>query len=326
MNKKMLCIYFLLFALVLSGCTKKKTPLSVKYNDYEKKEYEVMTVARGDFTPKIYLKLKREKTETIRYGTINSELRFDKLYVSVGDKVKKGDLLLTFESEEYQNSADRYEKLIEENNLLIEHYQNLMRDNGIDYKNEISRLQNQNYINSLYLEEINKKLEACRFEAKKDGTIVYIDDYLEIGELAASDSLIRQVCGSGNFIAETDEDFESQKGEIYTAENKLYNVEMKLTDIVPGEDGMKNLIFTPVSDMSIIPDNTEFMMVIDKEMIRDAVYVDKSAINKNSKGYYVYVLDNNGYRKPVYVKVTDIIDGIYIIEDGLSGGEIITIE
>lgn len=326
MNKKQLCIYILLFALILSGCTKKKTPLSVKYDDYEKKEYEVMTVARGDFTPKIYLKLKREKTENIRYGTLNSELRFDKLYVSVGDKVKKGDLLLTFESEEYRNSADRYENLIEENNLLIEHYQNLMRDNGADYKNEISRLQNQNYINSLYLEEVNKKLEGCRFEAKEDGTIVYIDDYLEIGELAASDSLIREVCGSGNFIAETDEDFESKKGEIYTAESKLYNVEMKLTDIVYGEGGMKNLVFTPVSDMSRIPDNAELKIVIDKEMIRDAVYVDKSAINKNSKGYYVYVLDDNGYRKPVYVKVSDIIDGTYIIEDGLSGGEIITIE
>lgn len=45
------------------------------------------------------MKLKAEGLEKITYDATNAELKLDKVYVAVGDKVEKGELLVSFRSD-----------------------------------------------------------------------------------------------------------------------------------------------------------------------------------------------------------------------------------
>jgi multidrug efflux pump subunit AcrA (membrane-fusion protein) len=77
--------------------------------------------------------------------------------------------------------------------------------------------------------------------------------------------------------------------------------------------------------MSAVSEQDTLQMKVQKPTIRDAVYVDSSAIRVVNGSYYVYLLDENGFRQAVEVQVGDVVDGYTIITDGLSGGEQVTL-
>ena len=65
---------------------------------------------KGNLTPEITLKLKAEGLEKITYDATNAELKLDKVYVAVGDKVERGELLVSFRSDSLEAEMTQYQE------------------------------------------------------------------------------------------------------------------------------------------------------------------------------------------------------------------------
>ena len=63
----------------------------------------------------------------------------------------------------------------------------------------------------------------------------------------------------------------------------------------------KKVVFEPVSDMSAVSDAQIFSMEVTRPAIENAVYVQKDAVHEKDGRYFVYTLDENGYRQAVWI-------------------------
>ena len=113
------CRFFLLvFLIYLSGCSQNEGELIVvRHTAYEKRAYETTEVRKGELTLSVSFTLSMTATEHIQYQVTDAELEIQKVAVSVGDRVKKGDLLLAFQSEELQGRLAEYQKTHRQNRL-----------------------------------------------------------------------------------------------------------------------------------------------------------------------------------------------------------------
>lgn len=320
-GKGILCVC--VGVLLLSGCgAAEQSVVTIERTPYEKLSYETTEVKRGNLVPEISLKLEQEGYEKINYQATGKDLELDTVYVSVGDHVEKGDILVSFRSESVQEIIDTYEEQREQNQLLIDHYTRLMQiDTGLDYGGDIEALQNDIGIANLYIEEAQEKLSRYQIVAEKSGTITKMDAYLQNGVFMPDKQLITQVCGTGNYLTEKPEGYEFTPGDIYTAEAGINAYELKVSEVTEN-----SVIFTPVSDMSAVAEGSTLQMTVKQPEVTDAVYVNANAVKEVDGAYYVYLLNENGYREAVSVTVGDCVGEYRIITDGLSGGEKVTLQ
>ena len=84
-------------AQALSGCGSNKEPLAkTNRTPYEKLAYRTVTVQKGSITPHTTITLKAQGYQKNTYGAKNQSLALQSVNVSVGDRVKKGDVLVSF--------------------------------------------------------------------------------------------------------------------------------------------------------------------------------------------------------------------------------------
>lgn len=303
---------------LLAGCGSEDAGVvEIQHTPYEKMTYSTTEVQVGDMSPEITLILKAQGYERKTYGATSQDLQLDRVYVSVGDKVKKGDLLVSFQSDSIRETIESYQNQISQNELLIQHYTNLMEiDDSLDYSTDLAMLQEDNKVAALYIEEAENKLAGYQIVAESDGTITEIDEYLQNGCYRPGSRLITEICGTGNYTAVNTENYSFQTGETYTAVCGVASYELELVEI-DGED----LIFEPCSDMSAVSDAEMLTMVVQKPELKDAVYVQADVVHKAGEQYFVYVLDEQGYRDVVWVTPGDRVEPYLVITEGLSGGE-----
>lgn len=330
-KKRILTAVFLAGSMLLTACGKTggKEVLEIQKDGYEKNSYNTVTVMRGDLEPVLTLTLKIENFERINYSVTQQELEVEKVHVSVGDRVKAGDVLVTFKAEGTEEIIETCNTEIEEKQLLIEHYGKLMDlDPETDYKEDIEMLKEDIRIANLYISEAEERLKNYRITAEKSGTITYVSELLAGDFVLANTSLITEACGSGGYTTVTEDDYEWKEGEVFEAVSGAASYDMKLVEVLPEEkDGQTvyTLRFEPESDMTAISEQEQPTITIRKEIQKNVVYVKKGAIRDADGKPYVYVLDENGYRDAVFVTVGDEVDGFLIITEGLSGGEKVTV-
>lgn len=310
-----------LSVLLLTGCgSSKQEVVAVDRAPYEKLSYETTEVKRGDLEPEITLKLKEEGYEKINYKETNPELQLDTVHVKVGAHVEKGDVLVSFHSESIQSTIDSYEEQINQNQLLIDHYTRLMQiDDSVDYGPDIARMQSDMEVAALYIAEAEEKLARYQIVAEQAGTITEMNSYLQSG-IYEPGNLITEICGTGNYEAKLPEGYEFQVGERYMAEVGINTCELEVSEVTE-----ETVIFTPVSDMSSVMAGQDLSMTIKQEALHDAVYVKASAVEEVDDNYFVYVLDENGYREAVPVTIGERVGEYRLITEGLSGGEKVTL-
>lgn len=315
--------------LLLGGCGSGGQQAAViEQEPYEKMTYQTAEVQRGDLNPSITLTLSAEGYEQIKYNATSAELKLDKLHVSVGDRVQKGDLLVSFEAESIDLMIAGYEEQKEQNELLVEHYENLMRiDASADYTDDITNLKEDIQVARLYIEEAKSRLSDYQIVAKEAGTITEINADLRDGYYKPGATLLTEVCGTGNYSAATEDTEVFTVGETYTAEAGVASYELRLVDITE-----EILTFEPVSDMSSVSKTNELTLTVEKPPLTDVVYVDKAAIQSvageedTQDTYFVYVMEDDGYRKAVFVTTGDQVNGYTVITQGLKGGEKVTLK
>lgn len=319
----------------LCGCSKnsaKDSAPSINLEPYSKMVYDTVTVQQGDIESVVELSLKPDDFEMKNYSVDQSDFEVDKINVKKGDKVSKGDIMISFKAEEIQESIDSYEEEKAQNEMLIDHYTKLMAiDSSNDYSDDIASLRDDIELANLYIEEQNERLKDYQVIAERDGTVTYLNEYLQYGYATAGETLVSLVSGSSDYTATTDDDFEFKVGDVYEAELNIAVYEMKVkscekyTDAATGKE-MQNLIFEPTTDMSGVTESDVLSMVINKPVISNVVYVDKDAVFEGKDGNnYVYVVNDEGYRSAVKVTVGDKVDDYIIIKEGLKAGEQVTL-
>ena len=320
-EKKMGILTLCLSLCMLTGCGSKGTQVvTIQHTPSEKATYRTTEVQTGDVCPQFTLTLKAEGYERKTYGATNEDLQLEHVYLSVGDKVKKGDLLVSFQSDSLEETIASYQEQVTQNELLIEHYSKLMEiDDSVDYSTDITMLKEDTQVAKLYIEEAENKLAGYQIIAEGDGTITEMDEYLQNGYYRPGSKLITEVCSTGNYTATNTENYNFSIGETYQAVSGVATYELQIMDI-----SGQTLIFEPISDMSAVSDADTLTITIQKPQLTNAVYVEAAAVNKVGDGQFVYVLDEAGYRDVVWVTTGDVVDGYLVITSGLSGGEKVT--
>lgn len=312
----------------LTGCgSRERQVFTVSRPSYEKLTFQTSQVQRGDLSITVTIGLTAEGYDEITYRASEKELKLDKVHVSVGDRVKKGEILVSFQSEEIRQMIADYEDEKRQKELLVQHYENLMAlDEDLDYETDITMLREDIAVAQLYMEEAENLLAGYQVVAKEDGIITEISDYLQNDVIQPGVELLNQVSGTGRYLATAADTESFVIGETYSVNAGEIGYELRLAG-----KGDGTLIFQPVSGMSILSADETLTLTLKKQEQKNVVYVDRNAVHtiKGNKGqedtYCVYVMQENGYQRAVFVTPGERVGNNMIITAGLDGGEKVVI-
>lgn len=318
-----------LAACIMWGCNgesgNEAAPV-VTIEEYQKNVYQTTDVKKGTIEPALTLTLTPDQFEIKQYSMDTEEmLKVAELNVEEGSHVTEGQVMAVFENDGLQEKIDEYEQRKEEDRLLAEHYQKLAKiDSAQDYAKDIKKLKEDISLMDSYIEETKAELKDFQLIASKAGTVTKIEEDLKKGFVTGNYSLISVVSGSSDYIAETADDYAFQIGDTYEAAFQLAVYEMKVIAVEETE-GRQRITFEPVSDMTGVAEQDKLSMTIKKTPIKNAVYVEQTAIHTIDDKDYAFTVDENGYRHAVLVTVKEVVDEYAIIADGLKEGEQVTL-
>lgn len=354
-----------MLVLSASGCGGSERALvHIGTPSIEEKDYTTTFVVRGDVTYELEEELHLVNYVENKYGLSSKlmgsmmlkDVTFDKLYVSVGDKVKKGDVLLTMSSKSLEDEIDSYTEQKEKAQLEKIHYNNRTAiDNEEDNSIAIARCDQDINVATGYLTELESKKENLTIRADEDGEVIDISDQAISGTMSNTDGLLTIASGDDTYFLETEEKTTLSVGQIVTSTNKLLRYDMVVTNVEKSSAGTKVYfkilgiegkveneaeLAASLVGMASPGDATETdamkdAQVSDREKIivhgltvpiaeetrKDVLYVASSAVTERDGRYYVFMIDEHGARVSREIKVESVLGEYAIITDGLAEGD-----
>ena len=354
-----------MLVLSASGCGGSERALvHIGTPSIEEKDYTTTFVVRGDVTYELEEELHLVNYVENKYGLSSKlmgsmmleDVAFDKLYVSVGDKVKKGDVLLTMSSKSLEDEIDSYTEQKEKAQLEKIHYNNRTAiDNEEDNSIAIARCDQDINVATGYLTELESKKENLTIRADEDGEVIDISDQAISGTMSNTDGLLTIASGDDTYFLETEEKTTLSVGQIVTSTNKLLRYDMVVTNVEKSSAGTKVYfkilgiegkveneaeLAASLVGMASPGDATETdamkdAQVSDREKIivhgltvpiaeetrKDVLYVASSAVTERDGRYYVFMIDEHGARVSREIKVESVLGEYAIITDGLVEGD-----
>lgn len=358
----------LLAAMLLlsaSGCGGSERALvHIGTPSIEEKDYTTTFVVRGDVTYELEEELHLVNYVESKYGLSSKlmdsmmlkDVAFDKLYVSVGDKVKKGDVLLTMSSKSLEDEIDSYTEQKEKAQLEKIHYNNRTAiDNDEDNSMAIARCDQDINVATGYLAELESKKENLTIRADEDGEVIDISDQAISGTMSNTDGLLTIASGDDTYFLETEEKTTLSVGQIVTSTNKLLRYDMVVTNVEKSSAGTKvyfkilgiegkveneaelaaSLVGIASPGDATETDAMKDAQVSDREKIivhgltvpiaeetrKDVLYVASSAVTERDGRYFVFMIDEHGARVSREIKVESVLGEYAIITDGLVEGD-----
>ena len=331
-RKRRMAAVMVLCVGLLSGCAGKTQTddLVITIPEYEKITYTTEPVVHGDIAPVLDLRLKSEQFERKEYYPDHDEMEVDQVFVHVGDVVQNGDTLVTFSSEDITEERRQYENRVEEDALLIDHYTKLDAINQTDeHQESIEQLKKDQEIAGLYIKDLDARLEAYTIKAEGSGIVSSLSDMLDYGTVYAGDAVVTILYGSDNYTTTTEDDYAFEVGQTFTATFGVGSYEVRLTaiDVLASDTdaGMKRQLTFTLDDSAKRPSSDSLNLEIEKNVLKNVLYVPEDAIVYVGNDNYVYVLDEDGFRHGVQVQTGATIDGYTVIEDGLKEGDKVVI-
>lgn len=331
-RKRQMAAVMVLCVGLLSGCAGKTQTddLVITIPEYEKITYTTEPVVHGDIAPVLDLRLKSEQFERKEYYPDHDEMEVDQVFVHVGDVVQNGDTLVTFSSEDITEERRQYENRVEEDALLIDHYTKLDAINQTDeHQESIEQLKKDQEIAGLYIKDLDARLEAYTIKAEGSGIVSSLSDMLDYGTVYAGDAVVTILYGSDNYTTTTEDDYAFEVGQTFTATFGVGSYEVRLTaiDVLASDTdaGMKRQLTFTLVDSAKRPSSDSLNLEIEKNVLKNVLYVPEDAIVYVGNDNYVYVLDEDGFRHGIQVRTGVTIDGYTVIEDGLKEGDKVVI-
>ena len=307
---------------------------------YQKTIPETVEVQKGDMQPVIRLKLNQNSLKYYNYSVDVEDLEFSELKVSTGDYVRAGQVLCVLKSEKIEKALKEATEALETDKMLLEHTKKL-REIDVDpdkpddennkkiaemYDRTIANLEDDIRLQTIRVAESQRDLDSCIIKARDDGVITYVSDAIKNGVVVLKSDLFTEACGDVGFFTEyKEDDYDFEVGQVFEAASATMQFDVKITRIDENESGSITIHFMPVSEDVLYVSNEKFEVIIPKEKIKDVVYLEERLVYTATNGrQFVYVVDESGFKNPVYVEVDMVVEGMAIIKSGLEGGEEVT--
>lgn len=300
--------------------------------EYQPWTYDTADVARGDIEPSVELKLKATENEKKTYYPVLDEMEVESVNVSEGDAVSQGTVMVTFKAGDLGEKIEQYKTRLEEDELLIDHYGRLAEiDKNTDYSEDIKLIKDDMEISRLYIQELEAILEGYNIVAEGDGIVTGVSPALEYGIVWAGTGVVTVKYGTGEFLAYTTDDFDIKEGDVFEATYANAVIDVQLTKIEADEEGeagsvVRRLYFQALQDIGSVVSYDTLYLNINKNVIKDVLYVPEEALFQVGVKYYVYTMDDRNMRHGVEVTVGDTENGYTVIKSGLSEGDRVVID
>jgi RND family efflux transporter MFP subunit len=284
----------------------------------------------------------------LAFGVSGQE--YGEFYVSVGDRVKKGDILAELDMSGIEETIEETEREYKQKQLEAQHYDTMIADakaigaldgtSSADLSQQLSELRASksdavaayNIAKTRY-EEALKAKENRQIIAPSDGTVSFVFDTStqkkESSETPTSNrelTMIKLNSGSYVYTTQTTEYRNYPVGTevLMTIDGQSYTLEVTKNEVVDSGDDEKEehelTLKLPDSNVSIDPS----AVARSRESVKtltNVVYVPEDAIVTLDGKNYAYVVDEDGMRSAVFVE-TGLSNGEYIeIVSGLTPGQ-----
>lgn len=331
--------------LALGGCNRTQTEdgSSVLVSGNGERMYEMAQAQRGNIqkTKVIVANYQQVKSENLSFSVDGR--RLSAVYVSMGDAVKKGDLLMELYCDEEKEYLAALEYEIRTREMKIEHLREqadlelaqLARKKGTmspqEYNSRVEeiekecRLETEDeedriYIAKMEYEDLYLWLEGCKIYAGMDGVITYLPDtgssfvswggnkVVTVSDSAECAFLSKEIEYASYFTL----------GETYVFSTST-GVEYKttLTEIDREEGVLRFELAVPQYDL--LGQRVLYSLVLEEKA--DALALPKNAVHYAGDGAYVYYFDEAGNRQMKQVTVGLEADSKVEILEGVAEGE-----
>lgn len=343
--------------MLLSGCSilpeEEVFETANIVKEYEQKEFSMVAVQRGDVCEfnRINCKYKESNTQEVNIGVWEV---IKKIYVTEGDTVKKGDILLQFDDKGSNDDIEELEYQIkvtkakinqaQDEKVLELKKQKLVLDDATAikaieerYSAEISGYQSDLELLNMKLEKAKADLEAFLVRAEMDGKVEEINSMLILngGFDDWSEPEKHNMEEPKNCIMTISDETKPRFVGAVDPDNK--NIQMKDGDkvkVICDDDtytakvkyrDSETVDFVLDERPSNLKDETiGYVMDIIEER-KDVLYLPKSAISTMGEDSIVYKEDENGFKNPVKVQTGLTANNKTEIVSGLSEGDLIIV-
>ncbi len=341
--------------VILAGCGKKEEePLVVVDSGEDTIDYELVPCVRDDviLTETIPCTYKKNMEQEVYFPVSGKYV--DKVYVRVGDKVRKGDLLVELSSSDITDQIEDLEYRIARNELLktyIPREQEIdeqtvwlnylfgsgrseddakRRDENLENIQKRVDSQNQGYddtleFDRLKLQSLKNEYASGRVFASFDGTVKYVADDLE-GSTSNVETLVMTLVDDkeGYFETSNNEYADSFKeGGSYDLTvgygSTRINFVITPQDMDKWEKKMYFAILDGDSEGLAADASGEIHPVIDQRT--NVLSLPKNCVNRAGDEFYVYVVNDDGFRDVKFVTTGLFGDENVEILGGLQEGD-----
>lgn len=317
-----------LFVLItfMIGCDQQTEGYKpqVTIPEYTRAQFEMVFPQVGDLTPELKMDVVAKQYKKVVYRPLYNDMEIDHVNVSLGDHVKKGDVLISFKSEEIEKQKKQYEEQKKEDQLLLAHYQNMAaRDATKDYTADIEMIQDQLAVDTLYVEELTQKLSSYSIRAEEDGTVFNMMKGLELSTVSPSNALITMIYGNDIYTGETSDPFPFEIGKDYEAVHGATVLHLTLTDMEPKEPGQMRTLTFRVAQGESAGTKDVLQLRVSQETLKNVLHIPTDMLLEMDGTYYVYVMGEDGYRTICEVQIGEQIGNQTVILSGLNEDSVI---
>ena len=351
--------FLLIAALMLSACNAADDRKEVVLETEEESTtgYEQVMVERMNVVNSISVSLSYNATQTIEYSFSTKNAIVEFVYVKRGDRVSKGQVLATLESEDLENTISTLQHELDGEELSIKQAKESealeieteeylfgytkgsdedieARDKAIEnikkrYESTIQSINDRMVITKMKLEAAKKEYANSRIISTVDGVVSFCKSTLE-GSMVVPDEKVIRVYDDSECLFSSTETFKGEyfkEGEIYEltvgtgSAERLYHVKP-----VRMSDWDSYLYFEPIDGLESLSVNDYGKITVVVDEVDNALAIPIKALHSSKSKRYVYYLDTDGIRRMKYVTVGLVGTEYAEIKEGLAEGEYIILK
>ncbi len=316
--------------IMLSGCfllpEEQEYTVPPVINLEQEASIEEEVVLRGDIVDNKTLNVKYQSSRKEEYSFKLSYEKITDVYVSLGDQVKKGQVLAELNAESLLEDIEALKLDLKKMNTDIEYYNNLI---AVDPNNkDMYEQQKESYSNSIEssnqrIKELQDKINDRQIVAGMDGVVTYLKDIIE-GDVSNEDTVYIIVSDNNKkIIGSCEKNDNFQVGKEYILETDEINYTVILSDISEVSETKVDVSFEFIEEVGTLDDNFKGKVIYETNEAIDVLYLPTSAVTILGDESFVYIRNEEGFRTKKVIKVGKIVGNNIVIEEGLEEDELV---
>lgn len=328
-------------------------PVAPVIIEYEEVVYETATVKEGDVVEIASLTCKYSATTVADLFFAEEGYEIQEILVSPGDFVEVGTLIGQLNMEDLEAQLASYEATIAQLELEMKQVKekyNLAynqqvayletlgeeavalaqtpEEKAATYMDQIEELEDELWIESLRVEEVNEKILQRQIYSTISGTVTYVKT-LEEGEVSNKISKIVSIIDEESCVFKVTSSYEDlfELGETteIEVEDEYYSVFVAEIDTENAQKGSYVYYFQLENPTMELADGDYGKLQVVLEEQLDVLYLPENAIRQSKGEDVVYYINEDGIRDIKYVEVGLSANDMVEIISGLELGDTVII-